>query len=81
MADADAIDAVLENQSSDLKRRKNWGASSACNSVRPVHGEVGAVGQRRKEFAVSEQTKSTTISPTWISDWRPEDETFWNATG
>jgi len=22
-----------------------------------------------------------TRSPTWISDWRPEDEAFWNATG
>jgi len=29
---------------------------------------------------VSEQN-TTPKSPTWISDWRPEDETFWNATG
>jgi NNP family nitrate/nitrite transporter-like MFS transporter len=36
--------------------------------------------QRRKEFAVSEQT-STTKNSTWISDWRPEDTTFWESTG
>ncbi len=29
---------------------------------------------------MSEQN-TTPKSPTWISDWRPEDETFWNATG
>src|SRR5437879_376170 len=28
---------------------------------------------------MSEQ--SPTQSPTWISDWRPEDETFWNSKG
>ena len=28
---------------------------------------------------MSEQ--SPTKSAVWISDWRPEDETFWNATG
>ena len=22
-----------------------------------------------------------TTNPTWISDWRPEDEAFWNKTG
>ena len=26
-------------------------------------------------------TKDTTLSQTWISDWRPEDEAFWNAGG
>src|SRR3954454_17522034 len=26
-------------------------------------------------------TKSPTGNQTWISDWRPEDEAFWNATG
>jgi NNP family nitrate/nitrite transporter-like MFS transporter len=29
---------------------------------------------------VSEQN-TTPKSPTWISDWRPEDATFWNSTG
>ena len=23
----------------------------------------------------------STPNPSWISDWRPEDETFWNSTG
>jgi NNP family nitrate/nitrite transporter-like MFS transporter len=31
--------------------------------------------ERRKEFSVSRQ------NPTWISEWKPEDETFWNSTG
>lgn len=26
-------------------------------------------------------TTDPTRNPTWISDWRPEDEAFWNATG
>ncbi len=26
-------------------------------------------------------TTNATPNPTWISDWRPEDEAFWNATG
>ncbi|MGY4291178.1 nitrate/nitrite transporter NarK [Bradyrhizobium sp. LM2.7] len=26
-------------------------------------------------------TKNPTLNSTWISDWRPEDEAFWNATG
>ena len=26
-------------------------------------------------------TKDPTLSQTWISDWRPEDEAFWNAGG
>ena len=26
-------------------------------------------------------TRHPASSPTWISDWRPEDEAFWNATG
>lgn len=26
-------------------------------------------------------TKNPTLISTWISDWRPEDEAFWNATG
>ncbi|MBW8903043.1 MAG: MFS transporter, partial [Bradyrhizobium sp.] len=26
-------------------------------------------------------TKSPTGNPTWIADWRPEDEAFWNAGG
>ena len=25
--------------------------------------------------------RSPTQSPTWISEWKPEDETFWNSTG
>src|ERR1700737_4388514 len=29
----------------------------------------------RKELVMSDQ------NPTWISDWRPEDETFWNSKG
>jgi NNP family nitrate/nitrite transporter-like MFS transporter len=26
-------------------------------------------------------TKNPTLNSTWISDWRPEDEAYWNATG
>ena len=23
----------------------------------------------------------TPLNPTWISEWKPEDEAFWNSTG
>src|SRR5215468_5944069 len=36
----------------------------------------------REGIAGTTMTKNPSwISATWISDWRPEDEAFWNATG
>src|SRR6202000_186491 len=46
----------------------------ALRSVSRTSDEQSFSAERN--FAVSEQK-----SRTWISDWRPEDETFWNSTG
>src|ERR1700722_14985843 len=35
-------------------------------------------GRRAKQKGKSSMS---TPNPSWISDWRPEDETFWNSTG
>ena len=51
-------------------------ASVPCGRL-PTSDERSFSAERNLQVSEQSPTKSTT----WISDWRPEDETFWNSTG
>src|SRR5215510_8267042 len=69
---ADATDAVDRHQFSRIVTPPSRGPprnASLCPG-----GRAGGVNVRKD---VSKMSKS----PTWSSDWNPEDERFWNSTG
>src|SRR6266851_1088185 len=71
MADADAIDAVLRKpiiRNFDAANRGFPGRACMPSGDRDQPG--------RKEISPMSQK-----DPTWISDWNPEDKTFWDSKG
>src|SRR5580692_9540787 len=74
---ADAIEAVHRKPITRIATAEPGPPRSAplCHPRIPM---AAAPDQIRKP---SMSTPNPTPNSSWISDWRPEDETFWNSTG
>src|ERR1700733_3965715 len=75
IASADAIDAVHRNQSSDLQTARTGASPERASMPSSAIPRQPRLRRSERKSLMSKQ------SPTWISEWNPEDETFWNTTG
>src|SRR3984893_6263892 len=71
---------ALENQSSELSHRQT-GASPEPAPMPFARDPGGTKRTAIHTHIVNGNLKMSQDNPTWISDWNPEDETFWNTRG